>query len=78
MPHLYARRYFEVIPAGFLDTWVPSYKSWFTPQYVLADFNENISINAYAENQYQNFIEALNSNYTLYAKNGTAELYKLD
>ncbi len=79
MPRLYARKYFEIIPVGPLNNTLSIYLPWFTPQYILADFDRNASIDANTSNQYQNFIDQIRSNggYVLYAKNGTAELYRL-
>jgi uncharacterized membrane protein len=76
MPHLYARRYFESIPWDNVTAYPDSI--WFTPQYLLVDFNKNISADAYTDSQYQNFLYLKSGGkYQLYAKNGTAELYKL-
>ena len=74
MPQLCGRKTFDTIPSTSSDM----NQLWFAPQYILTDFNENISLNAYAPNQYQNFMRLVSRGYILYAKNGTAELYKLD
>jgi uncharacterized membrane protein len=63
-------------------------QNFFTPQYVLLDFNANITgttTGSFSVNEslpYSNFMENIennytrNSNYTLYFQNGTALLYK--
>ncbi len=57
---------------------LPAGQQWFTPEYLLLDFNRNLSSNAFSFNQpnIANAVLAKNS-YYLYAKNGTAELYRL-
>jgi uncharacterized membrane protein len=62
--HLTQRKYLDVIES--------SNTTWFVPQYILIDFNENISWNAMSG--------SLNTrlNYTLILQNGSARLYELE
>lgn len=66
--HLPQREFVEI---------VPPVKIWFKPEYILTDFNLNISLNAFSSNSYnltRNYI--IENNYSLIAQNGTAMLYK--
>ncbi len=81
MPQLFGRRYFEIIPAGYSNYTVVSTNEiqgemWFQPEYVLADFNNNISLNSGSDYQLQNFENITANGYSLYAENGTAMLYR--
>ena len=66
MAHLSNREYIEQLEPGY---------GYFVPQYVLVDFNENVSEGAFMNDQYGVFKALVASNYTLYASNGTAMLY---
>ncbi len=72
-PHLYARRYFETLVGNNHSI----YQNGFTPQYILIDLNESIRPAADVGSNYDFFSQGYSRNYQLYAKNGTAELYKL-
>ncbi len=76
MPHVCARKYFEVI--GSDSTF--RYERWFTPQYIITDNNTNISLLANDSNSGNLSFssEIKTGEYVLYAKNGTAMLYKLN
>lgn len=68
MPHVIQEKNLDYLP-----------KRAISPQYILIDFNENISVNSCKlgfENctQFKDIIN--NGNYSLYASNGTAKLYK--
>ncbi len=68
LPHVFNRRYIEDI--GYTET-----EWYFKPQYVLVDFNLNVSLNAYTgENKTLAYLRA--NNYSLYMENGTARLYR--
>ena len=68
LPHSFNRRYIEDI--GYTET-----EWYFKPQYVLVDFNLNVSLNAYTgENKTLAYLRA--NNYSLYMENGTARLYR--
>jgi hypothetical protein len=56
-----------------------NYPSWFTPKYVLVDYNPNISLNNsfYVSRSNGGLSLFLYQNYSLYAQNGTAKLYLL-
>lgn len=86
MPHLVNREYFELIPDTVNDymvlpanaSAVDSTGMWFQPQYVLADFNAYISLNAESGYQLQNFI---NITGVVITGNGTADFagpYEID
>jgi hypothetical protein len=81
MPQLFKRRYFENIPSNYSTyTLVPTNdiqgQMWFQPDYVLADFNNNISLNSGSGYQFQNFENITANGYFLYAENGSAMLFK--
>ncbi len=67
--HLANRRYVELLISN----------ETFAPEYILVDFNMQISLNAYANNQLSVASKVINGNppYYLYMQNGSAELYKL-
>ncbi len=72
MPHVSDREYLAVLSSSA----VPSN---FTPQYILVDFNQNISTNVFESNGlqfkiFQQYITGMP--YRLVYTNGTAELYK--
>jgi uncharacterized membrane protein len=69
MAHLFNREYFEQLEPG---------AGFFVPQYVLVDFNYNASGGAFLNDQQGVFNSLISSNYTLYASNSTAMLYKHD
>lgn len=71
MAHMTNRRNLDFVPNRTLGE--------FVPEYILVDFNRNISNNVCNQGfenctAFQDFYN--NGNYTLYAKNGTAMLYK--
>ena len=69
LPHAFNRRYIEDI--GYTET-----EWYFKPQFVLVDFNPNVSMNAYTGSG--DAIAYLQSNnYSLYMENGTAMLYEM-
>ena len=71
--HLTQRRYLDILGTSFNTTY------WFMPQYILVDFNENISQNAFTGDQGLTFDAFLGSyNYTLILQNGSAKLYELN
>lgn len=93
MPQLTLREYFETIPAGQGQFTVAPPNStytgqmWFLPDYILADFNPNISLNGQSGYQVQDFLNisgvvitngvvSLNGSYAIYAYNGSAILLK--
>lgn len=93
MPQLAARQYYEGIPGGYGQFTVAAPNSpyagamWFTPDYILADFNPAISLNAENGYQVQDFLNisgitivngaaTFNGPYELYAYNGSAVLLK--
>ncbi len=96
MPQLYARQYFELISSSPNESRVISHNStvaqpedamWFQPDYVLADFNTYISLNAGSGYQIPNFLNitgatvangvaSFNGIYAIDAYNGTAILLK--
>ncbi len=95
MPELFQRKYFELLSdSANGDTVLPSntpgvnvYGMWFQPDYVLADFNPYISLNAGNGDQIPNFVNitgativngsaSFNGPYGIYAYNGTALLLK--
>ncbi len=97
MPHLSNRQYYESLPGGTYNSTIVSLSkggdniggTYFMPQYILADFNYNISLNALSNNQVPDFINftgakivnntlEFNSSYTLYAYNGSAFVLKLN
>jgi hypothetical protein len=84
IPHVYAREYLEVIgpTPNSTDVWFAPNLSdvWFPPQYILTDYNQNISLNANTANSgNQSFLNQINAGkYVLYASNGTAMLYRLN
>ncbi len=51
---------------------------WFQPEYILGDFNANISLNSGSEYQLQNLENITAKGYSLYAQNGSAMLFKED
>ena len=68
VPHVATRRYLEQFdPSTNIDR-------FFTPQYALIDLNENISLNAYIDVGYAQSFFANNTNYRVYAYNGTGYL----
>lgn len=79
---LFARQYFELLPAGPNATMVNATSkttidgTWFQPEYVLGDFNDNISLNSGSDYQLQDFENITANGYSLYAQNGTAMLFK--
>jgi hypothetical protein len=83
-PQLFARQYFEIIPAEQNNTAVNvtanagSDGMWFQPEYILGDFNNNISLNSGAAYQLQDFKNITADGYSLYAENGSAMLFKKD
>ncbi len=65
MPHLTQREWLEDFSSNIR----------FAPQYIVVDFNANVSENAFLVQPY--FYEYLGSNsYRLYVQNGTAQVYK--
>jgi uncharacterized membrane protein len=68
VPHVATRKYMEQFnPSSAMDT-------FFTPQYALIDLNENISLNSYIDVGYAQAFFANNTNYRIYAYNGTGYL----
>lgn len=52
--------------------------TWFTPEYVLGDFNLNLSLNAQNGGQYAEFNSLVHSgNYTLVIKDGSIQVWRL-
>ncbi len=95
MPHLFKRQYFEQIPPTAGDITpinitsknATIYGMYFYPDYIVADFNPYISLNAFYGSQFQNFMNitggkvvnntlVFNGIYKIYAYNGTAILLK--
>lgn len=97
MPQLFHRQYFELISSSPNQYTVVSRNStvaepedamWFRPEYILADFNPYISLNAANGYQVQNFLNVtggqitangtavFNGTYVVYAYNGSALLLK--
>ncbi len=69
-PQLMGREYLE-------DMGYTMVKWYFPPQYILVNLNTNVSLNALAsENQLANYLRYNQSNYTIYAQNGTTLLLK--
>lgn len=71
MPHVIQRKNLELLENSTY---------FFKPEYVLIDFNENISLNALTYENFSYFNKTINNStgYSLVASNGTARLYKLD
>lgn len=95
MPHLANRQYFEqipptagdIVPVNITSKNATIYSMGFYPDYILADFNPYISLNAFYGSQFQNFMNItgarvvnnsiiFNGSYGVYAYNGTAILLK--
>jgi hypothetical protein len=95
MPHLAERQYFEqipptagdIVPVSITSRNATVYGMDVYPQYILADFNPYISLNAFYGSQFQNFMNitggkivnnsiVFNGIYSIYAYNGTAVLLK--
>jgi uncharacterized membrane protein len=94
MSQLSNRQYFEEIPATFNSTTIQPSNTpqeqngmWFQPEYIVADFNPYISLNAGSGYQIQDFVNitgativngsaTFNGPYEIYAYNGTALLLK--
>lgn len=95
MPQLSLRQYFESIPSGLNSSTLQPTNTpvlqgdgmWFAPEYIVADFNPYISLNAGSGYQIQDFVSitgakivngsaSFNGPYALYAYNGSALLLK--
>ena len=94
MSQLFGRQYFEMIPSEAdnytiqpTNTSFEGSTMWFEPEYIVADFNPYISLNAGSGSQIQNFVNitgatisgntaSFNGLYQIYAQNGTAILLK--
>ena len=103
MPHLFNRKYLELIPSGpegynilrlgsnsstyMGDKYGFAQLMWFYPQYILSDFNPQISesaVSGYQVQNYQNMTDAsiengsavFNGNYLIYNYSGLAILLK--
>ena len=70
IPHMINRPYVEMLGND-------SY--YFRPEYILVDFNLNLSLNVFSGNEAQyidSYLNASARNYTIYSYNGTAYLIK--